>query len=1150
MLVCLFAMTYLFIQDVKAQNIRFEKITEFHGLSDNRVTCFYKDHTGFMWIGTENGLNRYDGFSFQIYKPGQKRHKISHERINAIAEDSQKRMWVATWNGLNLIDPKTDSLTVFAPDVITPLSRKSTLRSCLVWDICIDKQERIWLAPDGRDLCYYNQTKQEFIYYPWQDFAKQVLPDYPSGYRAIQRIIVKSTDELLLGTTAGLFSFNTKSGAFHFHGGDKAIDCIGLYYDSLEAQVYFSQEKIYRFDVNKNRLSEIRQSASTTSLLRGRTSMLLPSLSGLWNVDTDLDLAFPVVISVPDRFSLHHERINAVYRDQGITWIGTSSGVAILDSYMDVFPAIKILPDSIKETTTSVYHIYESRSDKKYYISCYGRNSLIVHDRGSGKQQEYMVLDGKPLTNCAKVWEDSQHRLWVLCARNIFVSDPSHQNFKVLKLPASDEYKFVDILEDREGTYWIASLTKGVYHYNPAISSWKLIYDVKKNFFAIRPTCMVQDTLRNTLWIGDFSYGVFQHFLGTDSTRYYGMDTNNSQQLQSSLINSLTLDSQGNLWVATTSGGVSRFNAQSNTFTTYKMEQGLPENTIHSIQADLHGNLWLASGKGLTVMKTSGEVIRHYDSNSGLKAPFNTPFSLTATNELMIGNGNQFLKFHPDSLHISAPEFPVVITAARQHDQQMDLGKTAVYTYDQNEFSFQFAALTYSLPQAITYYYKLEGFDMDWVDAGNNHTAHYTNLSHGSYTFQVRAVDHTGEASANVAQLTFVIRPPFWLQPWFVVLVSLAICALLYLWYRNLRRKIHSQKILNRVATSLYHENTIEDIFWTVARICVHEFKLQDCVIYLVDESRKVLIQKAAAGSKSSEQNQILNPIEIPLGKGIVGAVAVSKKAEIVSDTTKDARYIIDDQKRLSEITVPIVIDGKVFGIIDSEHTNKNFYSSWHLRMLKEIAAICSAKIGRYYVEEQIRIKVARDLHDDMGSTLSSIKIMSNIALEKNDPLVVNTYLKTIRENANTMQESMSDMVWAINPENDTLEKIVIRMKEFAAEILEPQDILYEFIEAGDFTHARMDLKMRKDFFLIYKEAINNAAKYSQCKRVTVDLKLFRQGVALCIRDDGKGFDITHQQNGNGLKNMHARAKNINAMIQIESVLGEGTSILVQAPIT
>lgn len=1147
----LFIFITLIAHAATAQNYHFEKITEFHGLSDNRVTCFHRDHTGFMWIGTENGLNRYDGFTFRIYRPGQKKYRLSHERINAIKEDSQKRLWVATWNGLNVLDPTTDSLTIFSPDEDAFRQKKNSLSSCLIWDIYIDISQRVWLAPDARDLCYYNQVTKEFVYFPWYEFAKANLPEYKSSYKAIQKIIRKSDHELWLGTTLGLFSFNINSKTFRYHGGEIASDCLALHYDSLHNEVYFSQKKIYVLDVNTNQFSEIRLHAEAPHLYQKKSPLLLPGLNGLWNVDTKLKLAYPV-LSDKQNTTLHHESINTVYQDGGITWIGTSTGIGLYDQHMDIFPTLKVFTDSPSKESGAIYYVHDNERDKKYYISSFTRNSLTVLDKKTGEQIEYTTLDGKPLTKCTRIFEDSQQRLWVLSERHIFVSDKDHRNFRALPFPKKNElYTFVDMMEDPQGNFWFASLKKGVFLFKPKSNSWNLLHDESKNFFALRPTSLLADTVHQTVWIGDFSFGAFRHDIPSETNTYFGMNSKDPKALQSSLVNAMTLDNDGNVWCATTSGGVSKFDRNKNVFITYSMETGLPENSIHSIQADFNGNIWLASSKGLTCMKPNGEIIRHHNKNSGLASVnFETPFSINTSGELMIGSGNEFLKFHPDSLTISSCDFPIVITSAQQQDEAMDPFIEEEYDYDQGEFTFQFSALTYSLPHQVNYFYKLEGYDTDWVNAGNSHVARYTNLSDRRYKFSVKAIDHNGTPSVNTASLSFVIHPPFWRKPWFITLIIIVAGSSLYLWIRNLQLKIRSQEILNKVATSLYNQNTIEDVFWTVAKTCIDELQFEDCVVYLMHEPRNILIQKAAAGPKSQKLYQILNPIEIPKGEGIVGFVAQTGKPEIIHDTSKDRRYIIDDQSRLSEITVPIIVDGKVFGVIDSEHPAKGFYNRWHLRMLKEIASICSVKIGRYFVEEHIRSKVARDLHDDMGSTLSSIKIMSNIALDKNDPATVQNYLKSIRQNANTMQESMSDMVWAINPENDTLEKVIFRMKEFAAEILEPLDIQYEFIENGDFSHARMDLNMRKDFFLIFKEAVNNAAKYSGCKTLTVELVFYARGIILRIRDDGKGFDTTIPPAGNGLKNMQQRAKNIQATIQIESVCGQGTSILLKTPIT
>lgn len=197
---------------------------------------------------------------------------------------------------------------------------------------------------------------------------------------------------------------------------------------------------------------------------------------------------------------------------------------------------------------------------------------------------------------------------------------------------------------------------------------------------------------------------------------------------------------------------------------------------------------------------------------------------------------------------------------------------------------------------------------------------------------------------------------------------------------------------------------------------------------------------------------------------------------------------------------------------------------------------------------EKVRNSIARDLHDDIGSTLSSINIMSQVALQDNDKAAM--HLQKIASHSSRMMESMSDIVWSINPKNDSLEQVVAKMKEFAAEILEPKDIDYYFHIATEIHDLKLDVAKRKNIFLIFKEAINNAAKYSEGKKVNVTLDRIENTFQLMVRDNGKGFDTTLNNTGNGLKNMEARANTMGGVLEQKSTVGSGTEILLKLPLT
>lgn len=225
--------------------------------------------------------------------------------------------------------------------------------------------------------------------------------------------------------------------------------------------------------------------------------------------------------------------------------------------------------------------------------------------------------------------------------------------------------------------------------------------------------------------------------------------------------------------------------------------------------------------------------------------------------------------------------------------------------------------------------------------------------------------------------------------------------------------------------------------------------------------------------------------------------------------------------------------------------------------VLISVIVISALLINRYRVlnrtrrlmeMERMRNTIARDLHDDIGSTLSSINIISQMALK--DANGSSSHFQRIAQHSSSMMESMSDIVWSINPSNDSLEQVIGKMKEFAAEMLDPLDIEYTFSGEENLQAVKLDVSTRKNLFLIFKEAINNAAKYSSAKSIKIDFRKVNNSIKLRIQDNGKGFEVQNNFTGNGLKNMKERAKNIQGQLSLKSSVGTGTDLTLSIPIT
>lgn len=382
----------------------------------------------------------------------------------------------------------------------------------------------------------------------------------------------------------------------------------------------------------------------------------------------------------------------------------------------------------------------------------------------------------------------------------------------------------------------------------------------------------------------------------------------------------------------------------------------------------------------------------------------------------------------------------------------------------------------------------------------------------------------------------------------------LLICLAWLIWKQNkLIQIIHNERILNYFATSLYGRNSEEDIFWDIAKNCISQLGLEDCVIYRYDSATKMLVQKAAYGPKNPDRHEILNPILIPIGQGITGTCAQTRRPIIVGDTRKDPRYIVDDEVRLSELAVPILSDQELIGVIDSEHRIAHFFRQDHLVMLMRIAQICAAKIHAFNAELRIRDKIARDLHDEMGSALTSIQIMSKVAQKQPESEQVQHYLRKINQHSHSMMENMSDIVWSINPENDTLEKLLQRIQDLLNEQLEPLEINYTMQVEGHSELVRLNPDQRKNIYLIIKEALNNLVKHSRASQAQIRVRSTAQEIRIQIQDNGccQKVPPPSSPNGNGIQNMRARAEHLGGSLEYQILpAGTGLQIEFSIPIT
>jgi ligand-binding sensor domain-containing protein/putative methionine-R-sulfoxide reductase with GAF domain/two-component sensor histidine kinase len=416
---------------------------------------------------------------------------------------------------------------------------------------------------------------------------------------------------------------------------------------------------------------------------------------------------------------------------------------------------------------------------------------------------------------------------------------------------------------------------------------------------------------------------------------------------------------------------------------------------IFTMEQDDAGTVWLGTDEGLYRFDpVTGQYEAFGMADNVQPQAFNSNGLYRSHSGVMYAGGIGGMNFFdPDDIEVVKSNLqPGIASFAIGDDDSTYHITTSPLTvpYSNRILSAEISVPEYEKPHVLQYRYKTNIGD-EWVMNGNSRFIRLHNFSPGTYELLVAASVDGIHWYPSAQGVSFAIKSPWWKQWWFVLTMMLAFSMIVYWILHSIRRRRERkehQAIVDYFANSGYEQSNVEYILWDIAMNCISRMGFEECVIYLVDAKRNVLVQKAAYGPKSPRQFEISNAIEIPIGKGITGTVAQTGVAEIVNNTPQDPRYLVDDEARQSEITVPILFDGKVIGIIDSEHSRKNFFTQEHLQTLTTIAGICSVKIARGLSMEEI--KKAEGLLRELNTKMLETKYL-NLRLQMNPHFLFNS---------------------------------------------------------------------------------------------------------------------------------------------------------------
>ncbi|HYV91621.1 MAG TPA: two-component regulator propeller domain-containing protein [Chitinophagales bacterium] len=1002
----------------QTNSFRFEHYDINDGLSNQGVTTIFQDYRRFLWVGSPDGLYRFDGRQFtNVYLYDSSKNNFYLNYVYKIREDVDHNLLVQTHlSGILVFNPGNKSYHEGIGNQLATLGNT-------INDFLVDHHKNIWVMGPAAVIQFdphfkfirkwstqlFNRLGPHLnwisggfaledhagnIWAAWNGQLNEIEPKSGVVYNALNNPahlkIFDVMDRNLQEDSSGNFwAVGKNDTIFHYdiakndltsfvadsnmHLGGSSIIC-----RNNKIWLGSTANEFYLFDIAKANFflatKKVSEDIPPGSELGG--GMIEDLTGNIW-CGSPHGLFKIIIVELPfhnyDNFG--YEETSIPRNRTGISDIILHDSSVLISSTNGFY--IMSTQNNFQKPTR---FIYPGVAPRKFFWTSIALDDLHVFAAGSN-------VDGGASVGLY----------------TIDLKSPDHvpKKFMLLHPSILDTITVVSFFEDHLHQIWMAMQGKfGVFRWNRTTNTFThfSMNDTGAHYFPLRHFSNAAEDNNGHLWMGYDKSGIA--CFDFKSERFIHLPVPYANEIEKDYITALFGDHHGNIWLGT-SAGLIKCSLDSNNHRRYTRDDGMASNQVYCITRDNKGIIWMGTDAGITSFNITTNQFSNYTRKDGLpdqimyKAIFDS-----LHNRLYFSSNYAIIWFDPDSVRKTfLPLYPWVTSfKVLGNSISWNDDSTTNLTASQNSFSFDFSAPNMINAQDNQYEYMLEGFDRNWVNAGNRNFINYTSLPGGNYSFDIKA-------STDGHHWTEMKKP----------------------------LHIH-------IATLFY--KTI----W---------FRLSVMLIFLL----------------------------------IISAI---------------------------------------------------IYISYRIRL------------QRILFSQTIRNKIAGDLHDEIGSTLSSIAIYSELANEevKEKSEKASSLLGSINENARTTVESMSDIVWAINPKNDRFENILQRMRTFASGILEARNIDLRFEAPSSLYELKLPMENRKNLYLIFKEAVNNVAKYSGCKNCTIRLRQEGKMLNMEIADDGHGFDMNDYPAGNGLLNMKKRGEEMNGKFRIQSAIGKGTTINLSFPAT
>ncbi|HEX8198829.1 MAG TPA: two-component regulator propeller domain-containing protein [Pyrinomonadaceae bacterium] len=1179
---------------VKAEQLPLKIYTSADGMASSVIHHIARDSQGFLWFCARGGLSRFDGYEFISYRldeesaplvhrilesrdgrfywiatdtalyrverrivenvqPSTQSFKSGVRRFNAkkvakggfwsLYEFPDGRLIGGSSTGLYLIKNK-DADEVTFEEIPFSKTAKSENRTSIV-NIAEAKDGSLWMTshtglvrmlPDGRALTYEIPGDVSAAVLPYAvrvDLTGRVWATFGSGVFILQPEPVESLTAVPNQTTR-LLPIN-----------EQKVDAVG----SIKMPVNPGEMTKLKF-AEEDEITPTQAGRTTAAWVRD----FLPTSDGkIWMPTKKSLYVFESenYSRLRDPNDLPGASTRVIEDLQGNLWFGTPSNVIkYTRAGLTTYDQASGLPDPV------IHSIQETPDGHLLVAHGLWRVSRLKPEGFESRQLD-LHENARSTWTSFPIVQDKTGSLWALETKGIHYF-PYKSSFSSLvnQNPQKRGEKYVyRTFIDSQGNIWFggdASSTSfnevGLLRFNPNTGEWRDFSNVEGFPKGRRFASFAEDRAGN-LWFGFYGSPGIVKF---DGNRFTQIKTEDG--LPKGAVLALLIDQKDRLWISSTEGGLTRVDnpaAEKLEFIRYTENEGLSSDNVRCLAEDADGNIYAGTVRGITRVNPETGQMKHITTADGLATDFVYAAYRDRHGVMWFGTANGLSKLQPTK-EIVPPAPQIFISDlqiagtnyALSEFGQREIGNIEVSASENN---LQINFFSIGEKGSLRYQYKLEGADKDWNAPTEQRNLNFANLAPGAYKILIRAVNQSGATSENPAVVSLRIRPPFWRTREYYAAMVLLIGFGIF----SLDRYRRSQTRQVQKALKASRESEIR--FRTLAETA------SDAIVTIDAESNIVFVNPALEKIFGYSTQEMI---------GEKLTILMPEKFRPMHEAGLN-RYLTTNQKKLSWTGIEIPgLDkaGKEFPLEVSfgefERDGKRYFTG----IIRDISdrkraeeALRRSREERLRELERVRTRIATDLHDDIGSSLTQIAVLSEVARGQaaafeSEPL--SKPLERIKSVSKELVEAMSDVVWAINPRKDNLPDLLQRMRRFASDVCAGRGIHFELNGQHTENGFQLGANIRREVFAIFKEAVNNAVKYSECNRAAAEFRIENGWLVLHISDDGRGFDTEHvlsesfspDKGGNGLINMQRRARELGGECQIISS-AKGTIITLKVPL-